>query len=460
MNRRDFLKTAAVGAAAMALNAHVAGAADQKVMKVGLIGAGWYGKLDLCRLIQVSPVEVVSVCDVDSQMLANAADLISTRQKSTKKPKTYGDYREMLKSEKHDIVLIGTPDHWHALPMIAAAEHGADIYCQKPISVDIAEGKAMLAAARKHNRVVQIGTQRRSTPHLVEAKKEFCDTGRLGKVGMVEIYCYYHMRARETEQQAPDARPPENLNYEMWSGPAPKRPYNKLCHPRRWRAFMEYGNGIVGDMCVHMLDMTRWMLNLGWPKTVSSTGGILVDKASRANITDTQSAEFNFDGMPVIWQHRTWGNNPPGMGGDGKKPPYPRHPWGMTIYGDQGTLEASVQGYTFTPAKGEVIHKDVKYELEEYPEDKTEKDLEQHVAPAVRAHMRNLLENIATRGKPVADIEQGYMSTASCILANLSQKLGRALAWDAEKGEIANDPEANKLLKRPYTAPWKHPADA
>jgi hypothetical protein len=132
----------------------------------------------------------------------------------------------------------------------------------------------------------------------------------------------------------------------------------------------------------------------------------------------------------------------------------------MTIYGDQGTLEASVQGYTFTPAKGEVIHKDVKYELEEYPEDKTEKDLEQHVAPAVRAHMRNLLENIATRGKPVADIEQGYMSTASCILANLSQKLGRALAWDAEKGEIANDPEANKLLKRPYTAPWKHPADA
>src|SRR5881392_429354 len=152
MNRRDFLKTAAFGAAAMALNAHVAGAADQKVMKVGLIGAGWYGKLDLCRLIQVSPVEVVSMCDVDSQMLSNAADLISSRQQSKKKPKLYGDYREMLKSQKHDIVLIGTPDHWHALPMIAAVEAGADVWVQKPISVDIVEGQAMIAAARRHNK--------------------------------------------------------------------------------------------------------------------------------------------------------------------------------------------------------------------------------------------------------------------------------------------------------------------
>src|SRR5205809_1250027 len=137
-------------------------------------------------------------------MLANAAEMVSTRQKSKKKPRTYSDYREMLKEKDLDIVLIATPDHWHALTMIAAVESGADVYCQKPISVDIVEGQAMLAAARKHNRVVQIGTQRRSTPHLVEAKKEFCDSGRLGKVGMVEIYCYYKMRARATETEAPD----------------------------------------------------------------------------------------------------------------------------------------------------------------------------------------------------------------------------------------------------------------
>src|SRR5687768_797254 len=163
---------------------------------------------------------------------------------------------------------------------------GADVYVQKPISVDVVEGQAMLAAARKHGRVVQVGTQRRSTPHLMEAREQIVKAGRLGKVALVEIYCYYHMRAKENP---PDIAPPENLDWEMYTGPAPMRPYNALVHPRRWRAFMEYGNGIVGDMCIHMLDMVRWMMDLGMPKRVSSTGGILVDKGSKANITDTQT---------------------------------------------------------------------------------------------------------------------------------------------------------------------------
>src|SRR3954471_7807740 len=229
MNRREFLNAGAAAGVALSalhgLGGYVYGAADQKPLRVGLIGSGWYGKSDLFRLVQVAPVEIVSLCDVDKKMLSEAVDMAAERQASKKRPRTYADYREMLKEKDLDIVEVATPDHWHALPMIAAAEHGADIYCQKPISIDIAEGKAMLAAARKHNRVVQIGTQRRSTPHLVEAKKEFCDSGRLGKIGMVEIYCYYHMRARETAEQAPDTKPPENLNYEMWSGPAPARPY-------------------------------------------------------------------------------------------------------------------------------------------------------------------------------------------------------------------------------------------
>jgi predicted dehydrogenase len=231
--------------------------------RVGLIGCGWYGKCDLFRSIQVAPVEVVSLCDVDKQMLEKAAEAVAERQTSKKKPRTYNDYREMLKEKDLDIVLVGTPDHWHALAMIAAVEAGADVYVQKPISVDIVEGEAMLAAARKHKRVVQVGTQRRSTPHLVEARDTIVKEGKLGKVGLVEICCYYHMRTRENP---PDTNPPENLDYEMWTGPAPMRPYNKLVHPRGWRAFMEYGNGIVGDMCVHMLDTARWMLDLGWPK--------------------------------------------------------------------------------------------------------------------------------------------------------------------------------------------------
>ena len=206
-----------------------------------------------------------------------------------------------------DIVLIGTPDHWHALPMIEAARKGLDIYVQKPISVDIREGQAMLAAARKYNNVVQVGTQRRSTPHLIDARNRIIGEGLLGKVSHVEICCYYHMRAN---QNPPDQAPPEHLDYEMWTGPAPLRPYNPLVHPRRWRAFMEYGNGIVGDMCIHMLDMVRWMLDLGWPRRVSSAGGVFVQKDSKANITDTQTATFEFDELPIVWTHRSWGVPP------------------------------------------------------------------------------------------------------------------------------------------------------
>src|SRR2546426_10004034 len=434
MNRRQFLGTSAAALAWSRLPAHAAELFDAKP-RVGLIGTGWYGKADLLRLIQIAPVDVVSLCDVDKKMLAEAAAIVASRQASKREPRTFSDYRTMLKQKDLDIVLVATPDHWHALPMIAAVESGADVYVQKPISVDIIEGQAMLAAARKHQRVVQVGTQRRSTPHLVEAMENFIKPGKLGKIGLVEVYCYYHMRATENP---PDTTPPDYLDYEMWTGPAPMRPYNKLVHPRSWRAFMEYGNGIVGDMCIHMFDMVRWMLDLGWPKRISSSGGILMDKKSKANISDTQSATFDYGDLQVVWQHRTWG-----------APPDPKYPWAAIFYGDKGTLKASVMSYDFIPlGKGEAIHKDVTYEYEQYPEDKTEKDLERHVAPAIRGHMKDLLRNIATRGRPVADIEEGYISTATCILANLSMKLGRSLTWDAANQRVVGDAEANRLLKR------------
>jgi predicted dehydrogenase len=440
MNRRDFLHA---GAAGLTLAGGAFAAPVEKTPRVGLIGCGWYGKADLFRLIQVAPVEVVALCDVDKKMLAQAAEMVSQRQKSKKKPRTFGDYRKMLAEKDLDIVLIATPDHWHALTMIEAVKAGADVYVQKPISVDIAEGQAMVAAARKHKRVVQVGTQRRSTPHLIEARDRYIKEGKLGKIAHAEVYCYYHMRARENP---PDTDPPDYLDYEMWTGPAPMRPYNKLVHPRSWRAFMEYGNGIMGDMCIHMLDMVRWMLELGWPKSVFSSGGILVDKKSKSNIADTQSATFDFGDLKMVWQHRTWGEAAD-----------PAYPWGATIYGDRGTLKLSVMGYDFIPFRGKPAHVDVAYELDKYPEDKTEKDLERHVAPAIRGHMLNLLEAIKTRGKPVADILQGHISTTSCILANLSMKLGRSLKWDSENQRIIDDEEANKLLRRPYRKPWVHP---
>jgi predicted dehydrogenase len=395
-------------------------------------------------LIQVAPIEVVSLCDVDRQMLAGAAEMAAARQTSKKKPRTYTDYRAMLAEKDLDIVLIATPDHWHALPMIAAVEAGADVYCQKPISVDVVEGQAMVAAARKHGRVVQVGTQRRSTPHLIDARDRIVKEGKLGKIGFAEVYCYYHMRG---QGNSPDTAPPDYLDWEAWTGPAPMRPYNAMIHPRGWRSFKEYGNGILGDMCIHMLDMVRWMLGLGWPRRISSSGGIMVDKASRANVPDTQTATFDFGDLDVVWEHRTWG-----------KEADPDYPWGATIYGDKGTLKLSVHRYDFIPlGNGTPIHKDVVYELEQYPEDKTEKDLERHVAPAIRRHMLDFLAAIQSRNKPVADIEEGHISTSSCILANLSLQLGRTLSWDAEAGRVHNDEEANQLLRRPYRQPWVHP---
>ena len=447
MHRRDFIKQSAAVLAVSGLPAYAEQLADTR-KRVGLIGTGWYGKTDLFRLIQVAPVDVVSLCDVDRRLLDDAAEQVASRQVSKKKPRTYTDYRKMLAERDLDIVLVVTPDHWHALPMIEAVKTGADVWVQKPISVDVVEGQAMLAAARKYKRVVQVGMQRRSTPHLIRARDRIIREGRLGTIGVVEIYCYYHMRARDNP---PDTAPPDYLDYEMWTGPAPMRPYNPLVHPRRWRAFMEYGNGIVGDMCVHMLDMVRWMMDLGMPKRISSSGGILVDKASKANITDTQTATFDFGNVQVIWTHRSYGD-----------PPDPKYPWGATFYGDKGTLKASVMSYDFVPTGKDAtpVHEDVTYELEQFPEDKTEKDLERHVAPAIRGHMKNFLECIASRGTPVADIEQGYVSATSCILANLSMQLGRSITWDHARGAVADDAEANKLLRRTYRAPWVHPTPA
>jgi predicted dehydrogenase len=427
MDRRQFLLSLAAASSALAFD-------DQKRRRVGLIGCGWYGKSDLFRLIQVAPVEVVSLCDVDKRMLSDAADMVATRQVSKKRPRIYSDYRKMLAEKDLDIVEVATPDHWHALTMIEAVKSGADVYCQKPLSVDVTEGQAMLAAARKYGRVVQVGTQRRSTPHIVEARDTIVKPGLLGKIGLVEIYCYYHMRA---ESNPPDTQPPEYLDYEMWTGPAPMRPYNSLVHPRSWRAFMEYGNGIMGDMCIHMLDMVRWMLSLGWPTRISSTGGIFVGKSSKANIADTQTATFDFNDLRVVWQHRTYGD-----------PPDPKYPWGATLYGEKGTLKVSVNSYDFTPlgGKGQPVHRDVTYELEQYPEDKTEKDLERHVAPAIRHHMKDFLAAIDSRTKPVADIEEGHISTASCILANVAMQTGRTIEVDPHQ------PQA-----RPYRSPWRHP---
>jgi predicted dehydrogenase len=447
INRRDFLKKGAT--ASLALTAFGAQGMDlmmaPKPLRVGLIGTGWYGKSDLFRLIQVAPVEVVALCDVDKNLLDGAAALVKQRTKSKKGPKLYGDYRKMLADNKMDIVIIGTPDHWHALQMIDAVKSGAHVYVQKPISVDVMEGEAMVAAARKYNKVVQVGTQRKSTPHLIDAKKKIVDAGLLGKISHVEMCCYFHMRNNGNPPVEPV---PSFLDYDMWTGPAPLRPYDGLPHIRWWRTFMEYGNGITGDMCVHMYDTVRWMLNLGWPNKVSANGGILVQKEGKSNIADTQVAVFEHDDLSCVWQHRSWGT-----------PANPDYPWSFTLYGDKGTLWGSTMQADFIPHDKDAkkIHFDVVYEKEKYPEDLTEERIELNAAPATRLHMLDFLKAINEGGRPVADIEEGHISTASCILANLSMEVGRPLVYDPKKRIIVNDPEATALLQRPYRQPWQHP---
>jgi predicted dehydrogenase len=362
INRRRFLQGATASLALSTLGARGMDVIYQaKTLRVALIGTGWYGKSDLFRLIQVAPVEVIALCDVDKNQLAAAAKLVSQRQKSGKTPKLYGDYRKLLSENELDIVLIGTPDHWHSMQMIDAVKAGAHVYVQKPISVDVMEGEAMVAAAR---------------------------------------------------------------------------------------TFKEYGNGIMGDMCIHMFDTVRWMLKLGWPTRVSSEGGIYVQKDGKSNIPDTQSAVFEYPELNCVWSQRSWG-----------APTNPDYPWSFTLYGEKGTLWASTMQYDFIPMEkgAQKIHKDVIYEKEKYPEDLTEERIELNAAPATRLHMLDFLSAIEKSSRPIADIEEGHISTASCILANLSMQTGRPIVYDPVKREIVGDREANGLLTRPYRKPWIHP---
>jgi predicted dehydrogenase len=256
------------------------------------------------------------------------------------------------------------------------------------------------------------------------------------------------MRANGNPPLAPV---PDFLDYEMWTGPAPLRPYDGLPHRRWWRTFREYGNGIVGDMCVHMFDTARWMLDLGWPQRISSTGGIYVQKEGKSNISDTQTATFEYDGFNAVWQHRTWG-----------APTDPDYPWALFIYGEKGTLKASTMRADFIPLdkSAKAVHFECQYEREQYPEDVTEKDNELNAAPATRRHMVDFLAAIEKRSRPIADIETGHISTASCILANLAMDLGRPLAYDPQQRMVVGDPVATARLRRPYRAPWQHPGAA
>lgn len=444
MYRREFLRSGISGAASFALlQAGAFAAGEEESIRVGLVGCGWYGKTDLFHLIQVAPVDVVGLCDVDSRMVGKAADLVAQRQRSRKRPATYDDFRQMISRERPEIVLIATPDHWHCLPMVEACKSGADVYVQKPISYDVIEGQAMVAAARKYKRTVQVGLQRRSTPHLLEARDQFIRNGKLGKIAQVEIHSYYGQRADfPSTTSAPDF-----LDWDRYVGPAAWRDYSPEIHPRSWRDCREFSNGQTGDLCVHFFDYVRYCLDLGWPRHITASGGILMrSKNSKVNTHDTQTAIFDYGHMQVVWNQRSWGSNPD-----------PEYPWGASFYGDKGTLKVSVQSFDYVPHKGTRVHRDFVDEREKYPQDEQHRETELFAAPATRRHFENFLAARRNQQRPVADIEEGHISSACCILANVSMELGRGLEWDAAAGHIVDDDEANRKLKRDYRGDWVHP---
>ncbi len=437
MQRRDFLTTTAAAGLALATSGR-APAAERKTYRAGLIGTGWYGMVDLRHLMDSGRAEVVALCDVDKKNLKEAADEVAGRQKE--RPQLFHDFRDMLKPKNLDVVLVGTPDHWHALTAIAALEAGADVYVEKPISHTYLEGKAMVQTARKRERVVQVNTQRRSTPHFISAR-EFIKEGKAGRIGVARAYTYYNMRP---SGKVANTEPPKTLDFDFWTGPAPLRPYNPLMHPRGWRSFMEYSNGILGDMGIHMLDVMRWVMGVRFPKRVSSTGGIFLAKGGTANTTDTQTVTYDYGDFTAIWEHRMYGRAD-------------KSGWGVNFYGDKGTVELTIDDWTFHPwhGGGKPVH--VKAVTEGGPDPRYETPDRK---PAGRAHMKNFLDCVASRGRPVADIEEGHISTALCELGNISQALGRSLTWDADKEQVVGDEEANKHLRRAYRKPWVYPSVA
>ncbi len=444
LTRRDFLSASAAAGLSMAAPA-VHAAPQGKVYKTALIGSGWWGMNILREAIRAGQSKVVAMCDVDRRQLDPAA--AEVQQMTGDAPKKYIDYRDLLDKEKPEIVIVATPDHWHALQTIAAVQAGAHVYVEKPISHTIKEGRAMVHAARAAERVVQVGTHRRVSPHNM-AGREFIRSGKLGKIGMVRAFVHY---GGGPEKPRKNVEPPKELDWDLWCGPAPLRPFNGDpanpwsggIHPRGFRMYLDYANGTLGDWGIHWMDQILWITGAKWPKKVFSTGGrpikgppILTKEEQTSDAPDHQVAVLEFDGFTVSWEHRQFAGNNAEKG----------ESVGCYFYGTEGTFHMGwQQGAVFYPVDSRKAP--IRFEPQlGRPDDQNIKEL-----------WADFLEAIETKRRPVSDIEEVHYSTNCSLLGMLSFKLGRSIVWDGEKEEVVGDPEANKLLRRQYRGEWKYP---
>ena len=396
--------------------------------RTALIGSGWWGMNILRTAMAAGQSEVVALCDVDQNQLKPAAAEVENLSGTA--PKTYADYRDLLATERPDIVIVGTPDHWHALNAIAAIEAGAHVYLEKPISHTLDEGRAILKAARAHERTVQVGTHRRVSPHNMSAMA-FLKSGKVGQIGMVRAFVHY---GGGPGTATPDDDPPEGLDWDRWCGPAPLRPFNPRIHPRGFRQFLDYANGQLGDWGIHWLDQILWWTEEPYPHTIYSTGGRHI-KRDNTDAPDTQVATFEFESFTATWEHRLFAAN------NAEKSNI-----GCYFYGTEGTLHLGWRdGWTFYPSdsKKPTLHEDPHLDEPDHQN--------------IRALWDDFLDAIESNRRPACDIEHGYRATNMCLLGMISLKLGRSVKWDGATGQILDDPEATALLRRPYRAPWVYP---
>lgn len=427
MNRNEFLKSSALVGTAILARPFIT-FSQQSKYKTALIGTGWWGTNILREAIKAGESQIVALCDVDERQLKKCSEEVS--KLCSDKPKLYHDYRELLAKEKPEIVIVATPDHWHALVAIEAMKAGANIYLEKPISHTLNEGKAILATARKTGKVAIVGFHRRYSPHNVSGR-EFIRSGKAGKIGMVRAFVHYGGGAGE---MVPVEEPPKELDWNAYCGPAALIPYNKTIHPRGFRQYMNFANGQLGDWGVHWMDQILWYMEELAPKKIFSAGGRAIKK-DNSDAPDHQSAIFEFDNFTCEWEHRLFASN------EAEKSNV-----GVYFYGTEGTFHLGwLDGWTFYPAdtKKPIIH-----------EKAILNDPDQQNIDLVWA---DLLRSIKSGKRPTADIEFGHRSTSMSLLGNLSMKHGKSIIWDAQKELIVGDPAANLLLERKYRAGYAYP---
>ncbi|MCF7975003.1 MAG: Gfo/Idh/MocA family oxidoreductase [Phycisphaerae bacterium] len=424
VSRRQFLQTAIGGSVAISGMLGSAGAQNppQSRLKMGLIGCGWYGMVDAQAALKVGGVEIIAICDVDSQHLKDSADKLESLQGT--RPQMFKDYKKLLAVPELKAVIIATPPHWHALPFLAALDRGLDIYAEKPLAYDIREGQAMVAAAKKTDRIVQVGFQRRQSTAIREVR-DYIQQGRLGRIIQAEVQIHYTAGMRDTTVQDP----PESLDWDLWCGPAPKLPYSPQIGHFAWRLEKAYGNGHLVDWGIHLMDATRWILNETMPSSVQASGGIYVFK-DKITTPDIMNAHFEFDTCPVNWQHRMWG----------AREYTPSLSNGIMLYGEKGTVFV-------TDNRWEIMSKDRN----------SQPQVKESRADAGTLHMADFLTSVRTRQQPLCSPQDACNSTSTVQLAMIAYELGRKIQWDRDAQQITGNRRAVALMKREYRAPWEHP---